>query len=72
MKVTSISRRAFERLEKMKLSRNVRNTEAVIYDFTPKGNPSPKVFKKFHYQNGPVFGNKLWTLEMLVFVYLIV
>ena len=65
MKVTSISRRAFERLEKMKLSRNVRNTEAVIYDFTPKGNPSPKVFKKFHYQNGPVFGNKLWTLEML-------
>ena len=65
MKVTSISRKAFERLEKMKLSRNVRNTEAVIYDFTPKGNPSPKVFKKLHYQSGPVFGNKLWTLEML-------
>ena len=65
MKVTSISRKAFERLEKMKLSRNVRNTEAIIYDFTPKGNPSPKVFKKLHYQSGPVFGNKLWTLEML-------
>ena len=33
MKVTSISRKAFERLEKMKLSRNIRNTEGVIYDF---------------------------------------
>lgn len=65
MKVTSISRKAFERLEKMKLSRNIRNTEGVIYDFTPKGNPSPKVFKKLHYQNGPVFGNKLFTIEML-------
>ena len=65
MKVTSISRKAFERLEKMKLSRNIRNTEGVIYDFTPKGNPEPKVFKKLHYQNGPVFGNKLFTIEML-------
>lgn len=45
MKVTSISRKAFERLEKMKLTRNIRNTEGVIYDFTPKGNPQPKVFK---------------------------
>ena len=65
MKVTSISRKAFERLERMTLSRNVRNTEGVIYDFTPKGNPTPKVFKKLHYQNGPVFGNKLYTIEML-------
>ncbi len=65
MKVTSISRKAFERLERMTLSRNVRNTESVIYDFTPKGNPTPKVFKKLHYQNGPVFGNKLYTIEML-------
>lgn len=65
MKVTSISRKAFERLERMKLSRNIRNTEGVIYDFTPKGNPSPKIFKKLHYQNGPVFGNKLFTIEML-------
>ena len=65
MKVTSISKKAFERLEKMKLSINVRNTEAIIYDYTPKQNPSPKVFKKLHYQTGAVFGNKLFTLEML-------
>ena len=51
MKVRSISKKAFERLEKMKLSTNVRNTEAIIYDYTPKQNPSPKVFKKLHYQN---------------------
>lgn len=65
MKVTSISKKAFNRLEKMKLSRNIRNTEGVIYDFTPKGNPTPKVLKKLHYQNGPVFGNKLFIIEML-------
>lgn len=65
MKVTSISRKTFERLERMKLSKNVRNTEAVIYDYTPKQNPTPKLFKKLHHQNGPVFGNKLYTLEML-------
>ena len=65
MKVTSISRKAFERLDKMKLSKNIRNTEAVIYNYTPKQNPSPKIFKKLHYQNGAVFGNKLFTIEML-------
>lgn len=65
MKVTSISRKAFERLDKMKLSKNIRNTEAVIYNYTPKQNPTPKVFKKLHYQNGAVFGNKLFTIEML-------
>ena len=51
MKVTSISRKAFERLEKMKLSRNIRNTEGVIYDFTPKGNPSPKLYFIIYYIN---------------------
>jgi len=65
MKVTSISRKAFERLDKMKLSKNIRNTEAIIYNYTPKQSPSPKVFKKLHYQNGAVFGNKLFTIEML-------
>ena len=39
--------------------------KAIIYDYTPKQNPSPKVFKKLHYQTGAVFGNKLFTLEML-------
>ena len=65
MKVTSISRKAFERLEKMQLSRNVRNTEAVIYNYSTRLSPTQKVFKKLHHQNGPVFGNKLFTLEML-------
>ena len=65
MKVTPISRKAFERLNRMNLSRNIRNTEAVIYDYTPKLSPTQKVFKKLHYQTGAVFGNKLFTIEML-------
>lgn len=65
MKVTPISRKAFERLDKMKLSNNVSNTEAVIYNYTPKQSPSPKVFKKLFHQTGAVFGNKLFTIEML-------
>ena len=52
MKVTSISRKAFERLEKMPLSSHTRNTEAVIYNYTSKQNPEQKIFKKLHYQTG--------------------
>ena len=63
MKVTSISRKAFERLEPLVLSKNVRNTEAVIYNFPAK--KEEKIFKKLHYRQGAVFGNKLFTIEML-------
>lgn len=45
MKVTSISRKAFEGLEKINLSNNVRNTEAVMYHFITKKNSSKMVFK---------------------------
>ena len=65
MKVISISRKAFEKLEKMELSRNVRNTEAVMYNFSSKHSSTPMVFKKLHHQNGSVFGNKLFTIELL-------
>lgn len=65
MKVVSISRKAFEKLERMELSRNVRNTEAVMYNFESKKNSAPMVFKKLHHQNGSVFGNKLFTIELL-------
>ncbi len=65
MKVISISRKAFEKLERMELSRNVRNTEAVMYNFNSKKNSAPMVFKKLHHQNGSVFGNKLFTIELL-------
>ena len=65
MKVISVSRKAFEKLERMELSRNVRNTEAVMYNFESKKNSTPMVFKKLHHQNGSVFGNKLFTIELL-------
>lgn len=65
MKVISISRKAYEKLERMNFSKNVRNTEAVIYDYSTKRCPSSKIFKKLHHQNGPVFANKLFTIEML-------
>ena len=65
MKVTSISRKAFEKLERMPLSSNIRNTEAIIYNYTSSKSPKQKIFKKLHHKNGPVFGNKLFTMEML-------
>ena len=63
MKVTTLSKRAFERLEPLTLSRHVINTESCILKFTDKG--KPKVIKKLFNQDGPMFGNKLYTLEML-------
>lgn len=63
MKVTTLSKRAFERLEPLQLSRHVINTESCILKFNDKG--KPKVIKKLFYQDGPRFGNKLYTIEML-------
>lgn len=65
MKVTSISRKAFEKLERINLSSNVRNTEAVIYNYSSKNSSTPMILKKLHHKNGSVFGNKLFTIELL-------
>ena len=59
----SLSKKKFSELEELKLSREVFNTEAKIYDFNFRGNP--KVLKTLYTLNGHVFANKLYTLEML-------
>ena len=63
MKVSTLSRRVFENLEPLVLSREIMNTEACMLKYTDKG--IPKVIKRLFYQEGETFANKLYTLEML-------
>ena len=63
MKVITLSKRAFESLEPLKLSREVLNTESQVYYFKSQG--KPMILKKLFYQDGVTFANKLYTLEML-------
>ena len=63
MKIISISRKKFNELKKLELSREVLNTEGIVYDFNYKG--QEKVLKTLYTLNGPTFANKLYTLEML-------
>ena len=63
MRVTTLSKRAFENLEPLALSREVLNTESVILKYSDRG--KPKIIKRLFYQDGEIFANKLYTLEML-------
>ena len=63
MKIISLSKKKFGELEELKLSREIFNTEAKIYDFNFRGNP--KVLNTLYTLNGYTFANKLYTLEML-------
>lgn len=63
MKVISISKNNFKKLEPLKLSKQTFNTEGNIYEFNYRG--QEKVLKKLFHQSGPIFANKLFTLEML-------
>jgi len=63
MKVISISKSKFEKLEPLKLSKATFNTEGNVYEFNYRG--KEKVLKRLFHQSGAVFANKLFTLEML-------
>lgn len=63
MNVIQLSRKKFETLEPLVLSREVMSTEAEVYDFRYKG--MPKVLKRLFHQEGERFANKLYTVEML-------
>ncbi|MBQ9072235.1 MAG: hypothetical protein IJY25_03690 [Bacilli bacterium] len=63
MKIISLSKKKFEELQELKLSREIFNTEAKIYDFNYRGDK--KVLKTLYTLNGYTFANKLYTLEML-------
>lgn len=63
MKIICISKKKFEQLNKLELSKEIFNTEGIIYDFEYKGNK--KILKSLYTLNGYTFANKLYTIEML-------
>lgn len=63
MNVITLSKKKFETLEPLKLSKGVLSTEAELYNFNYRG--QPKVLKRLFHQAGNRFANKLYTLEML-------
>ena len=63
MQSINISKRKFDGLKKLELPKEVMSTEANFYKFNYLG--KVKVFKSLHKTKGPIFANKLFTLEML-------
>ena len=63
MNSINISKRKFDNLKKLELPKEVMSTEANFYKFNYLG--KVKVFKSLHKTSGPIFANKLFTIEML-------
>lgn len=63
MESINLSKRKFNKLKELDLGEDVVSTEATFYKFNHLG--KVKVFKRLNKTNGPVFANKLFTLEML-------
>ena len=63
MQSINISKRKFDGLKRLELPKEVMSTEANFYKFNYLG--KVKVFKSLHKTSGPIFANKLFTLEML-------
>ncbi len=69
VKVVNISKKRFNSLEPLSLSREIISTEAVLYHFDDKDrwNRESKLLKKLYVNEGEVFGNKLETVNNLIF-----
>ena len=65
MKMINLSKREFAKLKPLVLSEDIFNAEGVLFDFEYKGDK--KVLKRLNKTNGPVFANKLYSLECLNF-----
>ena len=63
MNIISISKKKFDELKPLVLSKEILSSEGDMYEFDYRGNK--KIVKKLFHQNGQVFANKLYTLEML-------
>lgn len=63
MKTTNISIAKYNNLSKVELPKDVVNTEGKLLLINLNG--KEKVFKHLHITNGPIFANKLYTIEML-------
>lgn len=68
METMNLSKKRFESLEKYKLPNSVFNTEAEIYVLPVKNKweCTNKILKRLYVTNGPLFGNKLQTINSLI------
>lgn len=66
MKIINISKKKYESLFPLELSKDIINTEAKLYHYryTPLYDG---VLKKLYQSKGNIFANKLYTIEMLNF-----
>lgn len=69
VKVINISKKRFETLERLALSRDIMSTEAIIYHLDIRANwrTERKLLKKLYIDEGETFGNKLETINNLIF-----
>lgn len=69
MKVINITKKRFENLKPLELSSNVFNTEAEIFLYPTKEAWKNKllVLKKLYRDTGEIFGNKLYTINELIY-----
>ena len=63
MKMINISKKKFDSLSFIELSKNTFHTEAEIFNIKYKN--KDKILKRLYNDMGVVFANKLYTLEML-------
>lgn len=68
MKVISISKKRFENLEKYQLPSSIFNSEAQMYTLPIKNRWETvnKLLKRLYVTTGPMFGNKLQTINSLI------
>lgn len=68
METMNISKKRFNSLERYKLPNEVFNTEAELYVLPVKNKweNTNKILKRLYVTNGPLFGNKLQTINSLI------
>lgn len=68
MQATVLTKKRFDNLPKYELPNSIFNTEARLYILKTKEKwkPTNKLLKKFYVRNGPIFSNKLYTINSLI------
>jgi serine/threonine protein kinase len=68
MEIMNLSQKKFASLERYELPKDVFNTEAKMYVLPIKNrwNTVNKILKRLYVTNGPMFGNKLQTINSLI------
>ena len=68
MEIMNLSQKKFASLERYELPKEIFNTEAKMYVLPIKNrwNTVDKILKRLYVTNGPMFGNKLQTINSLI------